>query len=75
VLAEPYKLGYHRIDGNWFVITWKDAGKISYVKMFVGSGSQNSFTFIYPESQQSKYEKVATRIEKSFRPGDIDRPQ
>lgn len=67
------ELGYQRIGGNWFVITWKAGDqKLGYLKMFVGSGSQNSFTFTFPETQKPEYEEVVTRMEKSFRPGKID---
>ena len=65
------QLGYRKMGGSWFVITWQDSDKLGYMKMFVGNGSQNSFTFTSPESQKSEYEAVITRLEKSFSPGNL----
>lgn len=66
------ELGYCRLGGNWFVITWRNGSTLSYLKMFVGPGSQNSFTFSFPESQRAQYDVATTKIEKSFRPGQLD---
>lgn len=66
-------LGYHILAGNWFVISWTEDTKIYYLKMFVGSGSQNSFTFICPTDQKTECEAITTRMEKSFVPGNIKR--
>lgn len=66
------ELGYHRLGGSWFVVTWVDSGQIVYRKTFVGTGSLNSFTFTFPDNQRFTYEPVITRIEKSFRPGALN---
>lgn len=71
-LGEQSQLGYRKIGGSWFVITWRDNHTIGYLKMFVGKGSQNSFTFTFPESQRAQYDAVTSRMEKSFRPGQLD---
>ena len=71
-LGEKGRLGYRKIGGSWFVITWQDGNTLGYQKMFVGKGSQNSFTFTFPEGQRAEYEEVTTRIEKSFKPGQLD---
>jgi len=63
---------YKSVGGNWFVLSWKDGDRVYYQKMFVGSGSLNSFTFTFPDNQRSTYEPITTRIEKSFRPGALD---
>lgn len=68
--AEPE---YKVIKDNWFVISWKVKGNIAYLKMFVGSRSHNMFLFIYPENKKAVYDEVTINLEKSFRPGDIDR--
>lgn len=68
-------LGYRVMGGDWFVVTWTDGTNLGYRKTFVGTGSQDSFTFIYPADQKAAYEEVVARIEKSFKPGDIDRSQ
>ena len=64
--------GYRTVKQDWFVLTWRDKEKISYLKMFVGKTSYNSFIFSYPASQKTRYDEVATKVEKSFRPGKID---
>jgi Superinfection immunity protein len=71
-LGDQGRLGYRKTGGTWFVITWRDKDTLGYLKMFVGKGSQNSFTFIFPESQRAQYDAVTSRIEKSFRPGQLD---
>jgi restriction system protein len=67
------ELGYQQMGGTWFVITWKDGDRLFYQKVFAGRGSKNWFTFTFPEDQRSAYEPIVTGIEKSFRPGDLDR--
>ena len=60
-------------------MTWRgDVNGIvyaSYSKMFVGigKGSSQGFMFSYPEQEKGKYLKVLENLEKSFKPGDIDR--
>jgi restriction system protein len=66
------ELGYHKVGGDWFVLTWKDGDRVFYQKVFVGSGAQNWFLFTFPANQRSTYEPITTRIEKSFRPGALD---
>jgi hypothetical protein len=65
------ELGYHTASKDWFVVTWKEGDRLTYQKTFVGSGSENSFTFSYPEGQKLEYDHMVTRIEKSFRHGDL----
>lgn len=66
-------LGYRKLGGSWFVVTWSDnQDRILYQKMFVGKGSCNSFVFTFPRKQRAKYQPIVTNIEKSFRPGTID---
>jgi hypothetical protein len=62
---------YSKIGRGWFVLSWRSGGKISYAKMFVGNGSENSFSFEYPEDQANIYSSIADQLEKSFQHGDL----
>lgn len=65
------QLGYNKIGGSWFVVTWTDGSNVGYAKKFVEPGSQNSFRITFPVEQRPQYESVVTAIEKSFKPGNI----
>lgn len=67
------KILYQVIKDKWFVMTGTYTGKIFYTKAFVGRGSINYFLFTYPAKEKDKYGNVVANIEKSFRPGNIDR--
>lgn len=62
---------YHKLGGNWFVISWVNRDRVVYEKTFVGPESQNSFTITYPLSRRSELDPIVAQIEKSFRPGDL----
>jgi hypothetical protein len=66
------QLGFNKMGGSWFVVTWTDGDNLGYTKEFVGPGSQNSFTITFPVEQRPQYDNVVTKIEKSFKPGDLD---
>lgn len=66
------KVEYKTIGDNWFVISFKKNGKICYLKMFVGINSHNAFALTYPESQKTEYDEMVVKLEKSFRPGEIN---
>ena len=66
---------YRKIGKDWFVVSSKDKGRISYLKMFVGTHSHNSFWFTYPESKKTEYDAVVIKLEKSFKRGDTDHAQ
>jgi len=66
------ELGYHTASKSWFVLTWKDGGRLTYQKTFLGDGSENSFMFSFPEDQKPAYDDVIGKIEKSFRHGDLE---
>lgn len=65
-------LGYHRLGGSWFVVTWDNEDELVYEKMFVGRGSYNWFKLVFPTKQRSVYEPIVTAMEKSFKPGLIN---
>ena len=66
------QLGFNKMGGSWFVVTWTDGENLGYTKEFVGAHSQNSFTITFPVDQRSQYDGIVTKIEKSFKPGDLD---
>ena len=57
---------------NWFTISWKENGVITYCKMFVATATHNSFIISYPEEQKSQYDSIVSTLEESFKPGNID---
>ena len=65
------QLGFNKMGGSWFVVTWVDGENLGYTKEFVGGGSQNSFTITFPSEQKAQYDSIVTKIEKSFKPGDL----
>ena len=65
------QLGFNKMGGSWFVVSWADGENLGYTKEFVGAGSQNSFTITFPSDQKGQYDSIVTKIEKSFKPGDL----
>ena len=68
------QLGFNKMGGSWFVVTWTDGDNLGYTKEFVGGRSQNFFTITFPVDQRPQYDAIVTKIEKSFKPGDLDSP-
>jgi uncharacterized OB-fold protein len=66
------ELGYNILKDTWYVVTWKEDGRICYEKMFVGSTSHNGFTFSFPEEQKSQYDNLVINLERSFQRGDTN---
>lgn len=63
------EIGYSEKGDSWFVVTWKQDGKIFYRKQFVSNLYQNSLTLSYPEEQKEGYDEIVTNIERTFIPG------
>lgn len=63
------ELGYNIIRSSWYVLTWKENGKINYAKEVVETNYHYGFTFSYPEDQKSQYDDVVERLEESFQGG------
>lgn len=72
IRTAPGKVGYSELGGSWFVVTWTDGNRVGYRKMFVGTGFYNFFTLTFPKRQQRVYDSVVTKIEKSFKPGELE---
>lgn len=73
-LAElPVKPAYKARGNSWFVLSWLDDSTIHYRKTFHGKGCSNTFWLQYPAGSKKTYDKIATKLEKSFKPGDLAR--
>jgi hypothetical protein len=68
-------VSYQKLGLNWFVISWMCPKEVGYTKMFVGRGSENSFTLTYPVAEKGRYENVVIRMGQSFKAGDLMHPQ
>lgn len=64
-------IAYKVLRKNWFVVSWKKNGKITYQKSFVGRGSVNTFIFAYPKTQARHFASITAHLEASFIPGDL----
>lgn len=64
------ELGYNILEESWFVLTWREDGRINYEKVFVEKGIHYGFTFSYPEDQKAQYDDLVTKIEASFGCGE-----
>lgn len=64
-------VGYKALGGNWFVVSWRESGKIFYQKVYHGPGSSNGFILSYPQSQRHRFDPIVARLAGSFRPGDL----
>jgi hypothetical protein len=62
---------YAKLADNWFVLSGQKGKNIFYTKVFVGSGSLNTFTFEYPAEQADQYRPLNDQIARSFKPGDL----
>ena len=65
-------IGYNVIESDWYVLTWKEDGKLYYQKELVGSKAHNGFTFSFPESMRGQYEPVVEELERSFKRGNTE---
>jgi hypothetical protein len=70
----PVKPAYKARGKSWFIISWLEGATIHYRKTFHGNGSSNTFWLQYPAGSKKRYDQVATKLEKSFQPGDLTRP-
>jgi hypothetical protein len=61
---------YSRLADNWFVLSGQKGETIFYTKVFVGSGSLNTFTFEYPAEQADQYRSLNDQLARSFKHGD-----
>lgn len=65
---------YSRLADNWFVLSGQKGDTIFYTKVFVGSGSLNTFTFEYPAEQADQYRSMTDQLARSFKHGELEQP-
>lgn len=63
--------GYTATGDNWFVYSYEDAGKIVYMKQFVGEGSMATMYIEYPASMSDEGAQVVEAVMPTFAPGDL----
>lgn len=64
-------VSYKTKGADWFVVSWGGSGRIFYQKQYVGGGSMNAFIFSYPITRKSAYARVVTRVQRSFKAGNL----
>ena len=66
-----YKIDYHPLGQNWFVLSGEGNGRIFYEKVMFSCGGRliNSFALLYSSNERAKFDAILERMEKSFRPG------
>lgn len=60
-----------RPDG--FVVAWREKGSFRCHLQRMGKGSTDAFLFVCPIAREAAYAKVVTRLEASFKAGDLTR--
>lgn len=73
-LSRHKDVTYKVKKNNWFVISGYDEQFIYYIKKYVGKGSTNTLSMMYPSNLRDKYYDVVSAISKSFEAGNINNP-
>lgn len=63
---------YTKRGSNWLVISGYIDDNIYYCKTWVGKGSIDSLSFLYPRTKKSFYDAEVNYMVKHFRPGNLD---
>lgn len=64
---------YKTLGANFYAVSWHEGTDVYYVRQYVGAGSSNGFSLTYPEKKAAYYGAVVRTLERSFRPGRLDR--
>ena len=62
-------VAYSATGTDWHTVSWKENGKIFYMKTFVSLQYLTGFLFEYPENQKYNYEPIVGNLDKTFNPG------
>ena len=65
--SEGRTVSYKLLNGNWFVVSGTEDGRIFYQKMMLKGDVFKAFRIQYAESQKARFDQVVKRIEKSFK--------
>jgi hypothetical protein len=59
---------YHRIKNNWFVLSGYSSKNILYIKTYIKNDTIYHLYIKYPERLKKSYNKIVSKIAKSFNP-------
>ena len=62
-------IAYAVQEDDWYVVSWKTGGVITYEKGFVSAKYRNGFRLSYPESRKSEFNSIVENVNRSFVPG------
>jgi hypothetical protein len=60
-------VSYKTLEGNWFVVSGIEDGKVFYQKTILSRGIFKTFRIEYDESEKGLYDLVTARMVRSFR--------
>jgi hypothetical protein len=66
------KISYKAKGKNWFVLSGFNGNKIIYIKTFIGKEYINDLSLEYPKEFKDKYDKIVSKVVRSFKSGDLD---
>ncbi len=62
---------YEAKGKNWFVLSGYRGSDIVYLKLWVGRDAVNGVEMTYPSALKKEYDRIVTKIVRSFRPGEL----
>jgi hypothetical protein len=66
------RITYRRKRKTWYVLSGYKGSNILYIKTYVGKKSSNYLHIEYPIDKKTEYDKIVTKISRSFKRGDIN---
>ena len=65
-------IAYKRLANDWYTISYTTGDNIVYEKAIINEGVIFTLNMTYPTSQKRKYDKMVTRVAKTFTAGGSD---
>ena len=65
-------IAYKRLANDWYAISYTTGSNIVYEKAIINDGVIFTLNMTYPTSQKKKYDKMVTRVAKTFTAGGSD---
>ncbi|MFP3888312.1 hypothetical protein U8V97_22985 [Priestia filamentosa] len=62
----PGEIVYKKLAEDWYVLSYQENGKTTYMKFFFGENVSNTLIITYPTSDKEKYDPITTHISKTF---------
>jgi hypothetical protein len=66
------QITYSTKGKNWFVLSGFKGKNILYIKTFIGKEKINDLYLEYPKELKDKYDKIVSKVVRSFKPGDLE---